>query len=182
VIAQFVSSPCKWVNPNILEKKLDIAEHHWAGWVDEPNLTWKTPLKKSPWPFKDSPWMVEYTPGANEPIMKPDPEWRYTLTVVTPNLPPNSVPLEIPDRPNPTVADRLAEMDLVSKNLLTQIEKSPVLKVNNLADVSFDWTPAKKAVVQDVWWRARPAKDLKWSITRFVVPMDPRPTPPQLPK
>ena len=179
VIAQFIGSPCKWVNPNAYTVK-DTAEHHWAGWRDEPNLTWKTPPKKSPWPFKDSPWMVEYTPGANQPIMKPDPEWRYSLTVVAPNLEP-SVPLEIPDRPNPTLADQIAEMKLVSNNLLTQIEKSPVLKINNLADVSFDWKPGKRAVVQDVWWRARPAVDLKWSVSRFVVPMEP-PPPPQLPK
>ena len=180
VLAQFVGSPCKWVNPNTYDKQ-DTAEHHWAGWRDEPNLTWKTPPKKSPWRFKDSPWLVEYTPGANEPIMKPDPEWRYSLTVIKPN-PATSVPFNIPNPPNPTLADQVAEMKLVSNNLLTQIEQSTVLKVNNLADINFDWTPGKKAVIEDVWWRARPAIDSKWSISRFVVSMDPPPKPPPLPK
>ena len=53
-IAQLVGSPCKWVNPTVF-KKVDTAEHHWAGWRDEPKLTWKTQPKESPWPFKDSP-------------------------------------------------------------------------------------------------------------------------------
>ena len=125
--------------------------------------------------------MVEYKPAAKEPVMNPDPEWRYSLTVVEPNRNLQHVPLQIPDRPNPTLDDQLAEMKLVSNNVLTQIEKSQVVKVNNLADVTFNWTSNKKVVVQDVWWRARPAVDLNWTISRFEVPMDPPSTPPKLP-
>lgn len=181
VIAQLVGSPCKWVHPGTYDAQ-DMNEHHWAGWNDEPNLTWVTAPKESPWRFKESPWMTEYTPGANEPKMNPAPEWRYAIKTVPQNSRPPSVPLDIPDRPDPTLDEKLAELRLVSQNILTDLERNPVLKVNNLADVTFKWTAGSKQVIQSVWWRARPAVDNKWTISSYTISMDPRPTPPALPQ
>ncbi len=181
VLAQLIASPCKWVNPQKYPEK-DTSAHHWAGWRNEPTLTWVSQPKKSPWRFKKSPWMTEYVPASNQPRMSPDPEWRYSLAVVEPDLPPTSIPMEIPDRPNPTLEDQLAEMKLFGGDVHGHLEKSPILKVNNLGDVSFKWTPGAKEVVQQVWWRARPTVSAKWTISRFSVSMEPPPTPPVLPK
>jgi hypothetical protein len=124
---------------------------------------------------------MEYVPTASQPRMNPDPEWRYSLAPVTPDLPAAGVPLEIPDRPNPTLDDQLVEMESVAPDVLWDIEKAHVLRVNNLADVVFDWTPGSRAVIQQVWWRGRPAINPKWTVSRFVVSMEPPPSPPPLP-
>jgi hypothetical protein len=181
VMAQLLCSPCRWVYPTRFPLK-DASTHHWAGWREEPTLSWTTEPDESPWRFKKSPWMMEYTPGSSQPRMNPEPEWRYSLTPVPPVAPPARTPLEIPDRPNPTVEDQWAEMEKVTPDLLWDVEQSHVLKANNLADVTFDWTSAKKAVVQQLWWRGRPTVDPNWTVSRFVVSMDPRAAPPPLPR
>jgi hypothetical protein len=180
VLAQLVASPCKWYNPTRFPLK-DADVHHWAGWRDEPTLLWTSEPDTSPWRFKKSPWLMEYVPTASQPRMNPDPEWRYSLAPVTPDLPAAGVPLEIPDRPNPTLDDQLVEMESVAPDVLWDIEKAHVLRVNNLADVVFDWTPGSRAVIQQVWWRGRPAINPKWTVSRFVVSMEPPPSPPPLP-
>ena len=181
VVAQLLSSPCRWVYPTRFPLK-DASVRHWAGWRDEPALSWTSEPDESPWRFKKSPWMMEYTPGASQPRMNPDPEWRYSLAPVAPVLPAARVPLEIPDRPRPTLDDQFEEMEKVAPDLLWDVEQSHVLKANNLADVSFEWTPAKKAVVQQLWWRGRPSVDPTWTISRYVISMDPPAAPPLLPR
>lgn len=180
VVAQLVSSPCKWVNPTIVPLK-DERVRHWAGWKDKPTLTWISEPNSSPWRFKQSPWMMEYQPGAHEPTMNPPPDWRYSLEPVASDRNIDHAPLVIPDRPNPTLDDQLDEMSLVSPETLWSLEKSHVIKANNIGDVTFEWTAGNKAVVQNVWWRGRPAVDPTWTVHRFVVSMDPQATPPAIP-
>lgn len=181
VIAQLISSPSKWVNPTEYKLK-NTGIHHWAGWSNEPTLTWTSQPKESPWRFKESPWMTEYTPGSNQPLMNPDPEWRYSLKLVELSPSSNQEPMEIPDRPDPTLNEQWAELKLVASSLLKQLEQAHVLKVNNLADVTFDWTSSQKTVTQSVWWRGRPAVDQKWTISRYEISMDPPASPPLLPR
>lgn len=180
VVAQLVSSPCKWVNPTVVPLK-DERVHHWAGWKEKPTLTWTSEPKTSPWRFKQSPWMMEYQPGAHEPTMNPAPEWRYSLEPIAPAPPTNQTPLHIPNRANPTVQDQWDEMALVSPETLWKLEKPHVIKANNIGDVTFEWTADKKAVVHNVWWRGRPTVDPSWTVHRFVVSMEPQATPPALP-
>ena len=178
VLAQLVGSPCKWVNPTRYELK-DSADHHWAGWRDEPTLTWTTQPDKSPWRFKKSPWMMGYVPTASEPRMNPDPEWRYLLQPIMPVVD----SMEILNRPNPTKDQRIAEMKQVAEGLIRDFgNKTHVLKVNNLADVTFKWTPGSKEVIQNVWWRPQPSVVPEWTISRFVVSMEPPAAPPRLPQ
>jgi hypothetical protein len=181
VVAQLVASPLKWVNPKKLDLKEDANVHHWAGWRDEPALTWQTAPNESPWRFKKSPWMMEYVPASGQPKMTPEPEWRYALAPVKPDPSPTQRAFDIPDRPAPTLADQLAEMETIALDIIWDLERSHVLIVNNLCDVTFDWTAGKRSVVQRVWWRGRPATDPKWTITRFAVSMEPSASPPQLP-
>ncbi|WHZ20943.1 MAG: hypothetical protein OJF47_000055 [Nitrospira sp.] len=180
VVAQLVSSPCKWVNPTVVPLK-DERIRHWAGWKDKPALTWISEPNTSPWRFKQSPWMMEYQPGAREPKMNPAPEWRYTLEPVAPDRPADHTPFVVPDRAQPTLDDQLDEMALVAPETLWTVEKSHVIKANNIGDVTFEWTAGNKAVVQNVWWRGRPTIDPNWTVNRFVVSMDPQTTPPALP-
>lgn len=180
VLAQLVASPCKWYNPAKRPLK-DTAVHHWAGWRDEPTLSWTSQPDKSPWRFEESPWMIEYVPAASQPRMNPDPEWRYSLAPVAPDLPATQVPLDIPDRTHPTLDDQLSEMEKVALDVLWDLETAHVLRVNNIADVTFDWTPGNRTVVQRVWWRGRPSVDPKWTISRFAVSMEPPASPPPLP-
>jgi hypothetical protein len=182
VVAQLVASPCKWVNPRKLDLKRDARVHHWAGWTTEPTLTWNNQPDTSPWRFKKSPWMMEYVPAASEPRMNPDPEWRYALATVAPDPSPSRLPLDIPDRAAPTLDDQLEEMENISVPAIWDLEQSHVLKVNNLADVTFDWTAGSRAVVQRVWWRGRPSIDREWTVNRYVVPMEPPTSPPPLPR
>ena len=180
VLAQLTSSPCKWVNPS--KSKLDDTKiHHFAGWSNQPTLTWTSQPKASPWRFKKSPWMMEYDPTASQPLMNPDPEWRYSLQPITPKRPVDHEPLEIPDRPNPTLDDQFAEMEQIEPIIVSDLESADFLKVNNLADVIFNWTPGSREVIQRVWWRGRPAIDSKWAISKFIVPMEPAASPPRLP-
>jgi len=126
--------------------------------------------------------MMEYHPFANEPKMNPDPEWRYSLEPITPD-PATHVPLEIPDRPKPTPSEFFSEMKLAQDGLLENLEEAHVLVVNNLGDVSFEnWTVSKdRKVIHNVWWRLQPTFDLSWTISRFVVSMEPPASPPPLP-
>jgi hypothetical protein len=180
VIAQLVSSPCKWVNPTVVPLK-DVRVRHWAGWKDKPTLTWTSEPNTSPWRFKQSPWMMEYQPGASEPKMNPAPEWRYSLEPVPSDPPVGHAPFEIPDRANTTLNDQLDEMKLVAPETLWSFEKSHIIKANNIGEVTFEWTAGTKAVVQNVWWRGRPTVDPAWTVNRFVVSMEPQATPPALP-
>ncbi len=180
VVAQLVSSPCKWVNPTVVPLK-DARARHWAGWKEKPALTWTSEPNTSPWRFKQSPWMMEYQPGASEPKMNPAPEWRYSLEPVSPDPPVGHAPFDIPDRANPTLNDQLDEMKLVAPETLWSLEKSHVIKANNIGDVTFEWAAGKRAVVQNVWWRGRPTVAPAWTINRFVVSMEPQATPPALP-
>lgn len=180
VVAQLVSSPCKWVNPTVVPLK-DARVRHWAGWKEKPTLIWTSEPNTSPWRFKQSPWMMEYQPGASEPKMNPAPEWRYSLEPVPPDPPVGHAPFEIPDRANPTLNDQLDEMKLVAPETLWSLEKSHIIKANNIGDVTFEWTAGKKAVVQNVWWRGRPTVDPGWTVNRFVVSMEPQATPPAVP-
>jgi hypothetical protein len=125
--------------------------------------------------------MMEYQPGAHEPKMNPAPEWRYSLEPVPSDRTADHAPFVIPDRPNPTLNDVLDEMALVSPETLWTVEKSHVIKANNIGDVTFKWAAGNKAVVQNVWWRGRPTVNPTWTATRFVVSMEPPATPPALP-
>ena len=183
VVLQLTGSPCKWVNPGEYKFKdpNDRLLHHWAGWRDEPQLTWINEPDESPFRFKKSPLMMKYVPGANQPLMNPEPEWRYSLAPV-PQVPrPIEVPLEIPDRPNPTFEEQIKEMENVSPDAIWANRSSEVLKVNNLADVTFNWQAGSKTVVENVWWRGRPAIDRNWTKSRFDASMEP-PSPPPLPQ
>jgi hypothetical protein len=181
VVAQFVGSPCKWVNPTKYKLK-DPNLRHWAGWRNQPALTWVNEPDEQHFRFKASPFLLTYVPGANQPVMNPAPEWQYSIEPVAPGLPPDHEPLDIPDRPNPTLADQLAEMKLVANGLLAHTENAHVIKVNNLTEITFDWTPGSKRVSQHVWWRGQPSVDLQWTISHFDVGMEPPPSPPQLPQ
>ena len=72
-------------------------------------------------------------------------------------------------------------MKLVAPETLWSLEKSHIIKANNIGDVTFEWTAGKKAVVQNVWWRGRPTVDPGWTVNRFVVSMEPQATPPAVP-
>lgn len=179
VLAQLVSSPCKYKNPARYDEKPGDADiHYWAGWREKPALTWTSEPDTSPWRFKESPWMMEYDPKANQPRMNPIPDWRYSLTSVAQESAHNNVPLEIPDRAAPTLDEKFAEMKSVSPQVILDNAKANIIAVNNLADVIFDWTPGQKKVIQRVWWRARPNVDPNWTVSRFVVSMEPPPSPP----
>lgn len=181
VVAQFVGSPCKWVNPTTYKLK-DPNVHHWAGWRNEPALTWVNEPDEQHFRFKTSPFMLTYVPAANQPVMSPAPEWQYSLEPVPRGLPADHVPLDIPDRPSPTLADQLAEMKLVAGGVLAHTENAHVVKINNLAEITFDWASGSKRVTQHVWWRGQPSVDPRWTISHFDVRMEPPPSPPQLPQ
>ena len=181
VVAQFVGSPCKWVNPSKYKIK-DPNVRHWAGWSNQPALTWENEPDEQHFRFKRSPFMLTYVPGANQPVMNPAPEWQYSLEPIAPGLPPDHEPLDIPDRPNPTLEDQLADMKRVAGGVVAHTENAHVIRTNNLAEISFDWTTGSKRVTQHVWWRAQPSVDLQWTVSHFDVPMELPPNPPQLPQ
>lgn len=180
VVAQLVSSPCKWVNPTVVPLK-DARVHHWAGWKDQPTLSWLTQPDASPWRFKRSPWMMEYEPGAGQPNMNPEPEWRYSLETITAKSSTQHSPLAIPNRPAPTLEEQFEEMERISPEVLWETEKAHVLKANNLSEVTFDWMPDNRTVTQHVWWRGRPTVDPTWTVRSFVVSMELPAAPPSLP-
>lgn len=174
VLAQLVGSPCKWVNPEFTPLK-DTAIHYYAGWREKPPLT-----PEPEWKSKKSPWVMEC--GASQASLNPAPEWRYSLQPVQSALHDTSVPIDVPDHPNPTIDDYLEEMAEIERILLGKAERPHDLKVNNLGDVTFLWLPQEKKVIHTVWWRARPAVDPVWTVTQFFVDMTPSPWPPQLPQ
>ena len=125
VLAQLVASPCRWVNPTKFRSGTPPSTTGQDGTTSRV-LTWTSQRPdKSHWRFKRSPWMMEYVPTASEPRMNPDPEWRYSLQPVLPVLPSTTAPLEIPDRSNPTFAEKIEEMKHIQQIILGELEEGP---------------------------------------------------------